>query len=332
MKHESQQLRLRMRVLLISLFVSLIIGGIKWWAYFISHSVALKTDALESFINIVALLMAISAVYHAQRPADDNHPYGHGKIELFSAAIEGGLLLFASFFLLYESAQALFNKTQILEFNSSLMLSATAGGLSGLLGSWQLKQAKQLQSQAILADAKHILADFYTTLGVIVGLLLVKFTQLYFLDSVIAALVAILLLKNAFGIIRNSAMALSDIEDPELIQKIVEELNSPIKPKDVIDVHMLRSFRSGTKNFIDLHVVVPEFWDVRKAHDVSEEFCLNVKKNLGKDSEFHPHVEACLRKYCSNCEVEPCPVRQCPFQEKAVFTTQSVIAASDDDH
>lgn len=328
---ESKQLQLRLRVLLISLFFSFVIMAIKWWAYILSNSVALKTDALESFINIIALMMAITAVYQSQKPADHNHPYGHGKIELFSASIEGGLLLFASCFLLYEAAQALIFKNHIQEFNSSLLYSCAASLLSGVLGVWQLKQGKTLKSEAILAGARHILADFYTTLGVIVGLLLVKLTKLYFLDSVIASFVAIALLRNALDIIRSSAMALSDIEDPELIKNIVDTLNSPVKPQDVIDVHMLRSFRSGSKSFIDLHVVVPEFWDVRKAHDVSEDLCLRLQTELGRESEFHPHVEACLRKYCENCEVENCPVRQAPFQCKALFTEESVVAARDDD-
>ncbi len=305
--------------------------GLKWWAYFMSDSVALKTDALESFINIVAIIMAIAAVYQAQRPADSNHPYGHGKIEYFSSAIEGGMLLFGGCFLIYESIQAFLMNNQLREFNHAILYSVIAGVMNGILGSWQLKCGKALQSEAIIADAKHILADFYTTLGVIAGLILAKATGLYYLDSVLALIVSLLLLRNALNIIRKSAMVLSDIEDPQLIKNIVDALNSPLKSKDIIDVHMLRSFRSGKKNFIDLHIVVPEFWNVRQAHDVAEEFCNKLKVDLEKESEFHPHVEACMQKYCANCEVENCPIRQEAFKETPHFTTEDVVAAREED-
>lgn len=331
MDSENSKLKSHLRVLIFSLFVSLVIMSIKWIAYFLSDSVALKTDALESFINIIAIIMAITAVYHAQRPADSNHPYGHGKIEYFSSAIEGGMLLLGSCYLLYESLQAWIYNHQAFQLNQALIYSAIGGIMNGALGTWQLHQGRKLQSEAIITDAKHLLADFYTTLGVLVGLVLAQAFKYPALDSVVAGVVSLILLKNSFTIIRNSALVLSDVEDPQLIDRVVDLLNSPLKDKDVIDIHKLRSFRSGKKNFIDLHVVVPEFWNVRQAHDETEKFCSKLKKELQQESEFHPHVEACMRKYCANCEVENCPIRMHPFSEKMIFTSESVVASSDDD-
>jgi cation diffusion facilitator family transporter len=324
-------LKSQLRVLFVSLFVSLVIMGFKWWAYVISGSIALKTDALESFINIFAIVMAIIAVYQAQRPADSNHPYGHGKIEYFSSAIEGGMLMLGSCYLLYESIKGAFFFHETYELNTALLFSAGSGAMNGLLGAWQLNRGKKLNSEAITTDARHLLADFYTTAGIIVGLLVAKFSGYYFLDSVIAALVSLMLLKSSLKIIQKSALVLSDVEDPKLISKIANLLNSNLKPRDVIDVHMLRSFRSGKKNFVDLHIVVPEFWDVRHAHDYAEKFCAGLQGELDRESEFHPHVEPCMRKYCSNCEAENCPVRQAPFKERAEFTPETIVAASDED-
>lgn len=324
-------LRQRLGVLFISLAVSLVIMTLKWWAYVISGSVALKTDALESFINIVAVIMAITAIYQAERPADDNHPYGHGKIEFFSSAIEGGMLLFGGCYLIYESIQNLLNHTQVQELGLALVISAASGIMNGILGAWQLRAGKRLQSEAIIADARHILSDFYTSVGIVVGLIIAKLTGYMFLDSVFAAAIALLLLKHAYEILRRSAMLLSDSEDPELVEQVTTLLNSNIRPKDIIDIHRFRSFRSGNKNYIDLHVVVPEFWNVRQAHDAAENFCSDLKKSLEKESEFHPHVEACMRKYCSHCEVENCAIREAPLSEKKTFTMLDVIATSEED-
>lgn len=331
MLQSSKLLRQQLSVLFVSLAVSLVIMTLKWWAYAISGSVALKTDALESFINIVAVIMAITAIYHAQRPADSNHPYGHGKIELFSSAIEGGMLLFAGCYLIYESIQNLLNQTPVQELGFALIISSISGLMNGVLGAWQLRAGKRLQSEAILADAKHILSDFYTSIGIVVGLLIAKLTGYMFLDSVFAAAIALLLLKHSIEILKRSAMLLSDTEDPELIEQVTTLLNSELRPKDIIDVHRFRSFRSGNKNYIDLHIVVPEFWNVRQAHDAAENFCLDLKKSLAKESEFHPHVEACMRKYCTHCEVENCSIREAPLSEKKTFTMLDVIATSEED-
>lgn len=331
MTEKEKHLQKRLTVLGISLFLSLLIMGFKWWAYIVSDSIALKTDAIESFINIIAVIMAIIAVTIADRPADHNHPYGHGKIEFFSSAIEGGMLLFGGAYLIYESVQNLILQAQPTKLDTALLLSTISGIMNGLLGTWQLRAGKKLQSEAISADAKHILADFFTTLGIIAGLFIAEKTGLYFLDSVCAIAVSLLLLKHAFSILKRSAMLLSDSEDPELVESIANLMNTPLRNKNIIDVHRLRSFRSGNKNYVDLHVVVPEFWNVLQAHDASESFCADLQKSLEKVTEFHPHVEPCMRKYCTHCEVENCPVRESAFATKKEFTTVDLVSSSEED-
>ena len=238
----------RLQVLFFSLFVSLTVVALKWWAFIVSGSLALKTDALESVLNIAATVLAIIATYQAQRPADANHPYGHGKIEYFSSSIEGGMMLFASFYLLYEGVHGLISGSHLRNLNDAFIYSGLGAIINAGLGAWQLQQGKKLKSEAIVADAKHLLADFYTTLGVIIGLVLVKSTDFIIFDSLIGISVALLLFYNAYKIIIKSAKILSDIEDPILIKKIIKEINSSSKPKHIIDVHHLRTFRSGINN------------------------------------------------------------------------------------
>lgn len=321
----------RLHVLFLSLFVSVTVVALKWWAFVVSGSLALKTDALESVLNIAATTLAIIATYQAQRPADANHPYGHGKIEYFSSSIEGGMMLFASFYLLYEGVHGLISGSHLKNLNAAFIFSGLGAILNAALGAWQLHQGKKLKSEAIIADAKHLLADFYTTLGVIVGLLLVKATGLVIFDSLIGICVALLLFFNAYKIIIKSAKVLSDVEDPALIKKIIEEINSSSKPKHIIDVHHLRTFRSGLNNFVDLHLVMPEFWDIRHSHDAAEIYCKEMNSKFPEDCEFHPHIEPCWKKFCSRCEVDPCPIRQKPFEALHVFQENEVVLPGEDD-
>ncbi len=321
----------RLQVLFFSLFISLTVISLKWWAYIISGSLALKTDALESVLNIAATILAIIATYQAQRPADANHPYGHGKIEYFSSTVEGGMMLFASFYLFYEGAHGLISGTHLRNLSDAFLFSGAGAILNAGLGAWQLHHGKRLKSEAIIADAKHLLADFYTTFGVILGLLLVKATGLVIFDSIMGIIVALLLFYNAYKIIEKSAKVLSDIEDPVLIKKIVEEINSPSKPQHIIDVHHLRTFRSGIKNFVDLHLVMPEFWDIRQSHDAAESYCNNINHKFSEECEFHPHIEPCWQKFCNRCEVDPCPIRQKPFESRHNFKEEEVALPGEDD-
>ena len=321
----------RLQVLFFSLFISISVVALKWWAYILSGSLALKTDALESVLNIAATILAIIATYQAQRPADSNHPYGHGKIEYFSSSIEGGMMLFASFYLFYEGAHGLISGPHLKDLNDAFIFSGVGAVLNASLGAWQLHQGKKLKSEAIIADAKHLLADFYTTLGVILGLILVKMTGFIIFDSLIGIGVALLLFYNAYKIIIKSAKVLSDIEDPILINKIIKEINSPLKPKHIIDVHHLRTFRSGLNNFVDLHLVMPEFWDIRRSHDAAEVYCKEMNHKFSENCEFHPHIEPCWKKFCSRCEIEPCPIRQKPFEALHVFKEEDVVQPGEDD-
>jgi divalent metal cation (Fe/Co/Zn/Cd) transporter len=166
---------------------------------------------------------------------------------------------------------------------------------------------------------------------VILGLLIAKATGLIIFDSLIGIAVALLLFYNAYKIIIKSAKILSDVEDPILINKIISEINSPSKPKHIIDVHHLRTFRSGLNNFVDLHLVMPEFWDIRRSHDAAEVYCKEMNHKFSENCEFHPHIEPCWKKFCSRCEIDPCPIRQNSFEAPHVFKEKDVILPGEDD-
>lgn len=305
----------RFRAALISIIASLVILGLKWVAYVMTSSAALKSDALESVVNVVSSMFALGALMFAEQPADREHPYGHGKIEFFSAAFEGGLISLAAVIILYEAVKAFFQGEVITALNVGLILNISAGALNGLLGLYLIRRGKALKSEALEADGHHVMSDFMTTLGVFAGLVLLKITGIWWFDPAIALIVGLTLARTGYKLVQNSSSALLDKQDEGMLEKIVSSINRN-RPADIIAVHELRAIRSGRHTHADVHIVVPEFREVRGAHDLVEEFCANVIRDSGLDGEFHSHIDPCMRSYCESCPVDPCPIRKNPYKDK----------------
>ena len=263
--------------------------------------------------DTVASVLALVAILIGNRPADRGHPYGHGKIEFFSAAFEGGLISLASLMILYEAFHALLHGVQIQNLSRGLWINGAAGLCNGLLGWVLIRAGKRWGSHALLADGQHILADFYVTIGLALGLAAVAVTGLTWLDPLLAIGIGVLLIRTGFRLVRDSSDALLDSEDPTMIGRIVDTLQD--RPRDIITVHELRAMRSGRYVHVDMHVVVPEFYEVGKAHDLVENFGNATIRAAGLEGECHTHVDPCRQLYCAGCAVEPCGLRQAPFAE-----------------
>lgn len=311
--------KVRIRIGFISFAVGSFVLALKWIAYYLTSSAALKSDAIESIVNVVAAVFALGAVVFAGKPADKSHPYGHGKIEYFSAAFEGGMVSLAAVFIMYESIISLIEGQQIRSINLGLAINAGAGVINGLLGVYLVSAGKKFKSKAIEADGHHVLSDFYTTGGIILGLLVVKFTQISWLDPVIAMGVACVLAITGFKLVKSSASALLDEEDEGLIVKIVNVINK-FRSTDVISVHALKTMRSGRFTHVDIHIAVPEFYEIGKAHDLVEKFGEKIIQELKIEGEFHSHIDPCHRLYCEKCSVKECPVREKPFKKAEEIT------------
>jgi cation diffusion facilitator family transporter len=311
----------RLRVALLSIVAGLLILGLKYWSYAVSGSTALKSDAIESVVNVVAAFFALGAVIFANKPADREHPFGHGKIEHFSAAFEGGLIALAAVIIGWEAIQTLWHGVELKDLGLGLAMNFCAGLMNGLLGLFLLAMGRRHKSKAIEADGHHVLSDFWTTLGIAAGLLLVKFTGIAWLDPVMALGVSVLLAITGFRLVRSSSQALLDMEDPGLLAKLVEIINR-IRPSDVIAIHETRTLRSGRYTHIDIHVVVPEFYPILQAHDLAESFGQCVIKEAELEGELHTHVDPCQRAWCQMCAVDPCGARVEAFTEKCPITIE----------
>lgn len=317
--------RQRVIVATLSIAAGALILVLKFLAYRISGSTALMSDAMESVVNVVAAVFAFGAIVFAGQPADREHPYGHGKMEFFSAAFEGGLISLAAVLIFYAAARTFIEGPHLKNLSGGLALNLGAGALNGLLGFFLVRKGKALRSKAIEADGHHILSDFYTTLGVVAGLVLVNLTGAVWLDPVLALAVGILLAVTGFRLVKQAFDALLDTQDPALLQRLIQALNGS-RVSGIILIQQLRVMRSGRHAHVDVQVTVPEFFEVGKAHDLVDGYGDRVIREMDLEGEFHAHIEPCRRAYCAHCEVKPCPIRKAEFSGGRKITLEDAVS------
>ena len=322
-EHLEQKFRIRLAAL--SIVAGSCLLGLKYLSYVLSGSVALKSDAIESIVNVVAAVFALGAVVFAGKPADKEHPYGHGKIEHFSAAFEGGLISLAAVFILWEATKGFIYGVELKNLGLGLAVNLFAGALNGVLGWYMLRQGRKTRSKALEADGHHIMSDFWTTVGIGIGLIAVKLTGIHWFDPLMAAVVGLLLARTGFRLVKESSQALLDMEDPEMLGKVLAAMNRA-RSWDIIAVHELRTFRTGRYTHVDVHLVVPEYYPVRQAHDLCEDFGKQALVDGHIEGEVHTHVDPCGRIYCDRCPAPNCAIRQAPKTAETTFILEEATA------
>ncbi|MGZ3690091.1 MAG: cation diffusion facilitator family transporter [Pseudobdellovibrio sp.] len=302
------------KVAFFTLVISVVVLALKAQAYYSTYSLAVMSDALETVVNVITALVALFAVKIAAEPADDDHPYGHGKLEYFSASFEGGLILFAALAIIFESAKSFFSvneKLNVLNGNTYLIIATVVNLATGM---YLTRYGANKNSEALKASGQHILSDVYTTVGVLVGLVLVKMTGIAWIDSLVGLLVGLILVYEAYKILRTTSGALLDAVDLESVDLLAEVFNRK-RASGIIDIHHLRIIRSGNFHHIDAHVVVPEYFDVATVHGLTHNFELEVVKDYKYDGEIAFHIDPCKRSFCKQCELAHCEIRKVPFEK-----------------
>lgn len=297
----------------VSLGVSLFLLIAKFWAYRVTSSQAVFSDAMESIVNVVAAGLALLVIWVANKPADQDHPYGHGKVEFFSAAFEGGLIAFASIIIFIEAIRALFNRSEADDIGIGLAVTLIAGIINAILGWYLITVGRKHKSAALEASGFHVMTDFGSSIGVVVGLGLVAWTGGWWWDPVAALIMGGFLGFTGYKLARKSVGGLLDEEDREILEHLLD-LVGRNRPPGIIQLHHVRVMRSGHYHHIDAHAVVPEFWDVAEAHERTEQFEAHLMKDYSHPGELHLHVDPCRRAYCRNCNVADCPIRRHPFE------------------
>lgn len=313
--------RLRIRAASISFAVGLLLLGVKYVAYVATGSAAILSDALESITNVVGATFALGGIFFAIRPADEGHPYGHGKIEYMSAVFEGALITFAAVLVVWFSVQELIVGAEVEQIDFGLGLTAGAGLVNLALGAYLLRAGEKANSITLIADGRHVLADFKTSVGVVLGLALVWATGMPIFDPLAALAVGLNLAWTGVGLVRHGAGGLLDEEDTALLQRIVDAFDASTFP-GIIRIHHLRAIRSGSVTHADAHLIVPEYWTVETAHDAGNAFEAAVLEAGEVEGEIVFHTDPCRRAFCRICDVADCPVRRFDFEGRPPLTLE----------
>ncbi len=312
----------------ISLSLGFVLLLLKFYAFHVTNSQSILSDALESIVNVVAGLITLIVIILASAPADKEHPYGHGKIESMASTFEGGAILFAGILIIIQSIQTLFHGARIEEVDTGLIIVIFAGLVNGVLGGILYKRGKKLNSEALVSSGVHLVTDLLTSLGVVAGLFLVKLTGLDWIDPVVAVLFGSFLIIAGGKILMRSGNILLDAHDEETVKQIGELFEKHYRP-GVIQIHFTRVIRSGAHHHIDCHMVIPEFWSVEKAHDFSESFEEDVISEYSVGGELHIHLDPCRKKHCHRCELKDCPIRVDKFQTRPKFSFEELTLPMD---
>jgi cation diffusion facilitator family transporter len=245
---------------------TILLKGVAWW---LTGSVGLLSDALESFVNLAGALMALAMLSLAATPADDDHAHGHGKAEYFSSAFEGFLILAAATGIAYAAAQRLLAPKPLDAVEIGLAVSIGASVINLITGRILLNVGRRYKSITLEADAHHLLTDVWTSVGVIVGVALVWFTGWLWMDPAIAILVAANIVWTGWQLLRRSAAGLMDTSIPKDEMEAIEAVLGKYREQG-LSFHALRTRQAGNRAFLTLHLLVPGEWTVQQGHDWSE--------------------------------------------------------------
>ena len=276
---------------------------------------AILTDALESIVNVVAGLIGVYSLYVSAKPKDYDHPYGHGKAEFISSAIEGTLITVAGFIIIYEALNNLIHPHTIRRLDYGIILVAFTAIVNYAAGALCIKTGKKNNSLALVASGKHLQSDTWSTLGIIAGLILLLLTHISWIDSAVAILFSFIIIFTRYKIVRRSVAGIMDEADLELLKKMVTMLNKN-RQENWIDLHNLRIIKNGGTIHLDCHMTVPWYLNVHEAHKEIDTLSGLVKKEYGESVELFVHSDGCLDFSCRICTKKECHVRQHPFEKK----------------
>ncbi|WP_270090206.1 cation diffusion facilitator family transporter [Sphingobacterium sp. SYP-B4668] len=311
------------RLVLLSLTTGMILMLVKFTAYLMTGSNAIFTDAAESIVNVVASGFAFYSIYLSARPRDENHPYGHGKVEFFSVFLEGGLIFIAGTIILVKGAYNIFYPNELSNLTEGIGLVAVTGVVNFGIGFYLIRRGRELKSMTIEADGKHLQVDAYSTFGLIVGLILMQVTGLIWIDTLISLLLGTFILYSGYRLLRRSIGGLMDESDLDLVSEVVDVLNE-VRRTEWIDIHNLRVQRYGNELHVDCHLTLPNYYKLGKVHDEISDLDSIVNAKLSTKTEFFVHADPCLPECCHYCRVVDCPIRSEAFIRDISWDIQNV--------
>lgn len=303
--------------------ISIILLVAKFVAYYLTNSVAVLTDALESIVNVIAGFIGLYSLYVAAKPRDKDHPYGHGKAEFLSAAIEGTMILAAGLIIIYSAVKNFLYPVGIKKIDTGIILVGATAIVNFIVGWVAIKRGKKNNSMALIASGKHLQTDAYSTVGIIGGLLLILFTGYDWIDGIVAILMGMAIIYTGYKIARRSVAGIMDEADVKIISRMVARLDAN-RRVNWVDMHNLRFIKYGTVLHLDCHLTLPWYFNINEAHKEIDELSAEVRNEFGESIELFVHSDGCLYTQCSLCLKANCPVRQHPFKHKIDWTLDNI--------
>lgn len=317
--------RINLRIQKWIVAVAVILLLVKTTAFFLTRSVAILTDALESTVNVIAGLIGLYSLHIAAKPRDEDHPYGHGKIEFISAAVEGTMIAIAGILIIWSAVESLLHPRPLHKLDYGIGLIAITAVVNFIMGYTAEKYGKKNNSLVLIASGKHLQTDTYSTVGIILGLILIYFTGIIQFDSLVAIIFGLVIVYTGYKIVRSSIAGIMDEADKELLNRMISLLNK-FRRENWIDLHNLRVIKYGSILHIDCHLTVPWYLNVNEAHLEIEALNRLITTEMRATLELFVHSDGCSYSQCPICIKSDCPVRQHALQQKIEWTFQNIIS------
>ncbi len=301
--------------------IILFVGKLVAWQ--MTKSDAVFSDAMESTVNIIAAFMGLYSLYLAAKPKDREHPYGHGKVEFVTSGIEGALIAIAGVMIIYEGINSLITGKVLGQLDWGIAIIAVTAIINYILGYISIKKGEKENSLVLISSGKHLQSDTITTLGVVISLVIVYFTKIYWIDSVVALIFGFYIIFVGYKIVRKSLRGIMDEQDPELLNNIIDLLEKN-RHIEWIDIHNMKIQQFGSSLHIDAHITLPYYYSLREAHKEMEQAILLLANNTKRTVEFNFHMDDCKTSSCPVCQSIDCPVRKQPFVKRVESTAENV--------
>lgn len=320
-------LKIQVQKWIVSLSLLILIG--KFFAFYLTNSVGILTDAMESIVNVSAGLISLFSLQWASKPKDKKHPFGHGKIELISASIEGLLIALAGGLIFYEGINRLFTPALIQKLDIGIIVVAVAGAMNYAMGWYSIYVGKKHHSIALVSGGKHLQSDTYSTIGLVLGLICLYFTGLGWIDGALALIFGSVIVITGINILRKTIANLLDKADEEVLKSMVHIITDNRRP-EWIDIHNTKAIKYGSYLYVDCDLTLPWFYTIKESHDACEGLKNTLVMEFSDRVEVSIHSDPCNENHCEHCLLNDCKYRKIPFVSQEEITLEG-IAESDED-
>lgn len=306
---------------IVAISILLLVG--KFAAFFVTNSVGILTDAMESIVNVAAGIISLYSLRWAAKPRDRQHPFGHGKMEMISASIEGILISIAGILIIYEGSQRLFTPCAVEKLDIGIWVIAAAGAVNYIIGWYSIRMGRKYDSMALIAGGKHLQSDTYSTIGLVAGLLLLYFTGILWIDGALALIFGGIIVWTGFSILRKTVANLLDRVDDEALQKMVQAVDANRSP-DWIDIHNAKIIKYGSYLFVDCDLTLPWYYNIMQSHQACDDLKNTLEAKYLDRVQVSIHSDPCGEKYCNHCAVCDCDYRKAVFTSQLRITTENI--------